>query len=270
MPVSILVYFSTISSRYKASDYIDDYKQMIADYRISNDRIKIANDHSTATDDDHSKTLVHHDSNGSKVRLSSFVNLIDSIQSKYSCCGVDSVKDWIKQWDDFIAPSCCKERETTLNSHWAQKFNIDPSHQFKHCNETNSYNLGCLVALKDAEHSKYAWLSDLIIFMIVITIANTIVSLLLFGLSKTEDTVYEADEHELSIVGVSTKPRPSQPTITSIKHRPSVVQTLSGGADNIIMARAQAVRFNMGDSSVASTGGGSKFSAAARRGSSFI
>lgn len=249
---------------------------MIADYRISGVRRR---EQPSPIDDNNRHPQEYNISEPSssvepKVKLSSFINLIDSMQTKFSCCGLDSAQDWVRQWEGYIAPSCCKERITTTNDRWASIFNVDPKHEFKHCNDNTSYHLGCLVALKEDEQSKYAWLSDLIVFMIVITIANTIVSLLLFGISKTEDSVYDGNEHELSIVGVSSKPRPSQPTITGIRHRPSlaVVRTL-GSNDTIaesIGARAQAVRFNMSSSPGLSSTGPSKFSAAARRGSSFI
>lgn len=206
-----------------------------------------------------------------KTLLSSFINLIDSIQTTFSCCGVHSAKDWIHEWKDYIAPTCCKERITSTNSTWAAMFNVDEDFQFKYCTENSSFHLGCLTALNDDEHGKFAWLGDLIIIMVVITIANTIVSLLLFGLTKTEDNSFEDPQRELSILGASSKPRPSQPTITSIKHRPSVVHTLgNSGLSENISARAQAVRFNISTSPRTSISGPSKFSAAARRGSSFL
>lgn len=203
----------------------------------------------------------------SKQKLSSFINVIDSLQTKFSCCGVDSVQDWTRQWDGYIPASCCKERIVSKSAQWANIFHVQGDHEFKHCTEADSYPLGCLVALKEDEQGKHAWLADLVVFMIVTTIANTIVSLLLFGISKTEDSAYESNDRELAIVGASAKPRLSQPTITSIKHRPSVVHTLGPGIENV-GSRAQAVRFNI--SPRASISGPSKFSAAARRGSSFI
>lgn len=234
---------------------------MIVDYRISSSyrRKELMNFDNQSH---------HHDSTGvsgssSRIVLSSFVNLIDHIQTKFSCCGVDSAQDWIKAWNSYIAPTCCKELLNATNSQWATMFNVEQDHVFKHCSESNSYHLGCLAALKEDEHSKYAWLSDLIVFMIVITITNTIVSLLLFGISKTEDSSYEGDE--LSEINPSL----NQPTITSIKHRPSIVQNLGSSTENIA-ARAQAVRFNISNTPRTSISGPSKFSAAARRGSSFI
>lgn len=198
-----------------------------------------------------------------RILLSSFVNLIDHIQTKFSCCGVDSAQDWIKAWNGYITPTCCKEQLNTTNTQWATMFNVEQDHVFKHCSENNSYHLGCLVALKEDEHSKHAWLGDLIVFMIVITIMNTIVSFLLYGLSKTEDSSYEGNE--LSEIS----PTASQPTITSIRHRPSVVHNLGASTENIA-ARAQAVRFNISNTPRTSISGPVKFSAAARRGSSFI
>lgn len=266
MPVLILVYFSAASSRYKVSEYVDDYKQMIADYRISGSHMKrdiqIGEDHV-------SKTTGVDVTSEPKKTLKSFINVIDSLQSRFSCCGVDSVQDWIKRWDGYIPPTCCRDPLVSTNPIWADMFHVDKDYEFKHCNETQSFHLGCLVSLKEDEISKYAWLGDLIVFMIVITIANTIVSLLLFGLSNTEDTVYEGNKHELSIVGVSSQPRLSQPTITSIKHRPSVVHNL-GVSKESLNARAQAVRFNISRSPRTSITGASKFSPAARRGSSFL
>lgn len=194
---------------------------------------------------------------------------MDSLQTKFSCCGIDSVQDWSKKMNNFIAPTCCKEPATSMNPEWASMFKVDTGHEFKHCKENTSYHLSCMVALKEDEQSKFAWLSDLIVFMIVITLANTVVSLLLFGLIKTEDNVYEGNECELSIVGACAKPGVQVPTITSIKHRSSVVQTVGNSTENIA-ARAHAVRFNLSNSPRTSISGPSKFSAGARRGSSFI
>lgn len=261
MPVTILIYFTTSSARYRASDYVEDYKQMIVDYRISSGHrrkeLMSLNSQSQHQNSTGGTTIAP------RIVLSSFVNLIDHIQTKFICCGVDSAQDWIKAWNSYIAPTCCKDQVNTTNSQWATMFNVEQDHVFKHCTESDSYHLGCLVALKEDEHSKYAWLGDCIVFMIVITIANTIVSLLLFGLSKTEDSSYEGTE--LSEVS----PPPNLPTITSIRHRPSVVHNLGASTENIA-ARAQAVRFNISNTPRTSISGPTKFSAAARRGSSFI
>lgn len=207
----------------------------------------------------------HHVQQESKLKLSSFINLIDSLQSKFSCCGVESSRDWIERWDNYIAPTCCKEQSSVTNVAWAQKFSVDPSHEFIFCNQSSVYHLGCLTALKEDEHSKYAWLSDLTVFLIVMTLMNTIISLLLFGLSKTENIPDDSNENELAIVGVSSKPRPSQPTITGIRPRVSVIHNPEQMA-----AISQAVRFNLSNSPRASISGPSKFSTAARRGSSFL
>lgn len=237
---------------------------MIEEYKISGSHKKVAPDGSINQNTPYSTT----DSNQRpKIILTSFRNLMDSLQTKFSCCGIDSAQDWLKKMNSFIAPSCCKEPTSSVNQQWASMFKVDPEHEFKHCMENSSYHLGCMVALKEDEHSKFAWLSDLIVFMIVITLANTVVSLLLFGLIKTEDTVYEGNDCELSIVGAGDGSQ--VPTITSIKHRSSVVQTLGAGTENIA-ARAHAVRFNLSNSPRTSISGPSKFSAGARRGSSFI
>lgn len=198
-----------------------------------------------------------------KIIFSSFINHIDAIQNKFSCCGIESAKDWAEVWDGYIAPSCCSDNvQHSTNPKWSDIFKVDESYEFRHCNEDTAHQLGCLVSLKEDEHSKYSWLGDLLIVMIIATVANTIFSMLLFGLNKTENDQHDANEHELSIVGVSDKPRSSQPTITSIKPRLSVVQTLG---QETISNRAQAVRFNLSPSPTVS-----KFSSAARRGSSFL
>lgn len=269
LPVSILVYFSTVSYRYKVSDYTEDYKQMVIDYRISGVVRRDSHTGSTASSTSSQTGTSSTSAPPVKSTLSSFINLIDLLQSRFSCCGVDSVRDWTKLWSDYIPASCCANVQTSTNEQWAQSFHTPADHKFKYCNEKDAYQLSCIIALKEDELSKYAWLSDLTVFMIVITIANTILSLLLFGLSKTENEDYQNDINELAFVGVSSKPRPSQPTIMSIKHRPSVVQTLSTSKEDI-SARAQAVRFNIVTTPRASISGPSKFSAAARRGSSFL
>lgn len=232
---------------------------MIADYRISTSQVKTIEKQPSGVSGESVKHL----------KLTSFINLIDTLQTKFLCCGVESVHDWTNQWENFIPPSCCKEHLVKTNIQWSNLFKVDQTHEFQFCNDTASYQLGCLAALKEDEHSKSAWLADLIVFLMVITIANTIVSLLLIGLIKTEDMPYESNEHELAMVGVSTKPRPSQPEITGIRHRPSVVHTLGANKEQIA-AISQAVRFNISNSPRASISGPSKFSAGARRGSAFL
>lgn len=239
---------------------------MIEEYKISGSHRKTNPDGSTNQNTQYSNA---DPSLRPKIILTSFRNLMDSLQTKFSCCGIDSVQDWSRKMNNFIAPTCCKEPISSVNLEWASIFKVNSDHEFKHCRENDSYHLGCMVALKEDEHSKFAWLSDLIVFMIVITLANTVVSLLLFGLIKTEDNVYEGNECELSIVGASAQPGTQLPTITSIKHRPSVVQTIGNSTENIA-ARAHAVRFNLSNSPRTSISGPSKFSAGARRGSSFI
>jgi len=100
------------------------------------------------------------------------------------------------------------------------------------------------------------------------TISNTVVSLLLFGLSKTENMPYDTESRELAMVGVSAKPRPSQPEITGIKPRPSVVTV--GANKEQIASISHAVRFNLSNLPRGSISGPSKFSPAARRGSAFV
>lgn len=287
LPVTILVYFTTQAARYKAPDYVDDYRQMIADYRIRSSTVHAT----TPSSWDETHPAGPSSSSSSlqpqRMMLSSFINLIDPVQSKFACCGVESAKDWIQQWDGFIPPTCCKSpADNKVRAEWAAKFALDASHKFRHCEESQVYTYGCLQALKESESSKYAWLSDLMVFMILLTIANTIVSMLLFGLSKTD--VYSGDDveldRELDMVGASSRsPRPSiaAPTMIGMRHRPSlVVQTVgqsmaaaaAAAADETRSARAQAVRFNISSTPRGSISGGptKPFSAAARRGSSFI
>lgn len=264
MPVSILVYFSSLASRYKVADYATDYKQMIVDYRVSNQRIKSLERQASAISGHHEVVK--------QLKLGSFINLIDIIQKKFTCCGVDSAQDWVDNWQGFIPASCCLEQQTTSsNSDWIKLFKVEEHHEFVYCNETSAHHIGCLVALKEDEISKFGWLSNLIVFMMVMTITNTIVSLLLFGLSKTENMPYDTNENELAMVGMSTKPRPSQPEITGIRHRPSVVVHTLGSNKEQIAALSHAVRFNLSNSSPrGSVSGASKFSAGARRGSAYV
>lgn len=268
LPVSILVYFSTVAYRYKVTDYTEDYGQMIIDFRVSGTHKKDPLHHQDQSDATSPRTIVD-GSTSNKSTLNSFINLIDLLQTKFSCCGIDSLHDWTSTWSDYIPASCCKNTLVATNEKWAQLFHTPSDHEFKYCSDKEAYPLSCIIALKEDELSKYAWLGDLIVFMIVITIGNTIVSLLLFGLTKTEDNSYEGGDNELSIVGVSSKPRLSQPTIMSIKHRPSLVHTL-GASKEVLSNRAQAVRFNITTSPRVSISGPSKFSPAARRGSSFL
>lgn len=299
LPVSILVYFSTDSSRYKISDYIDDYNQMISDYRLPlvNDPIHpldqvqdtdmLATTTSTPvmttqrfgarTELGLTQALPSHKPH----KLNSFINLIDVIQARFSCCGVDATQDWIDGWKNYIPPSCCREENrlkatgTNITRNWINIFKVESDHSFLYCDETHAFDIGCLAALKTDERSKYSWLGSLMVFLILSTIANTILSMLLFGLNKTDEIDYYGGQTELAVVGVSSKPRPSQPTITGITHRPSVVHTLGEPmmikpSRESIANLSQAVRFNLSNSPRVSISGPSKFSAAARRGSSFI
>lgn len=256
------MYFTSLASRYKVSEYADDYRQMITDYRVGNQRVKSIGRQTSGVNGETIKQL----------KLISFINLIDTIQKKFACCGVESAQDWVKTWKGYIPGSCCLHPETTDNSpEWASLFNVEINHEFQYCNETSAYHLGCLVALKEDETSKFAWLSNLIVFTMIMTITNTIVSLLLFGLSKTENMPYDTNENELAMVGVSTKARPSQPEITGIRHRPSIVVHTLGANKEQIAALSHAVRFNLTNSSPrGSVSGPSKFSAAARRGSAHV
>jgi hypothetical protein len=281
LPFVILVYFSSLSSRYKVSDYQDDYKKMIADYRVASKQIKLDKQNGATSNPapvetvdvtagpPHQTVIVN--SSGEQIRPTkfiSFINLIDSIQSKVACCGVESAQDWTV-WKDYIPPSCCSNPATTINSAWSEMFGVDKEYEFEYCTQAKAHHLGCLAALKEDENGKFAWLSNLIVFLMVLTITDTILALLLYGLSKTENMPYDVDENELAMVGVSMKPRPSRPEITGIRHRPSVVQTL-GPSKEQIASISHAVRFNLANSPRGSISGPSKFSAAARRGSALV
>lgn len=252
-----------MSSRYKVADYAEDYRQMILEYRVASHKVVKPSEGSATSEPAGEFTR--------QPKLGSFINLIDTIQSKFLCCGVESGQDWAKAWADYLPPTCCKEPQRMKKESWVRLFAVEQDHEFLHCSESNSYHLGCLAALKEDEQSKFSWLSNLVVFLMLLTIADTIVSLLLFGLSKTESMPQESTESELAMVGVSLKPRPSQPEITAMRHRPSVVQTLGGPNKEQIAAISHAVRFNLSNSSPrGSVGGVSKFSAATRRGSAFV
>lgn len=236
---------------------------MIADYRVASHKVVAVDPSHPVNNSEHVEPMRH-------LKLSSFINLIDTIQTKFQCCGVDSAQDWINTWEGYIPTSCCEHFETTHNARWVNLFKVGENHQFDHCNETSSYHLGCLTALKEDEQGKFSWLSNLMVFIMILTITNTIASLLLFGLSKTENMPRDIHENELAMVGVSTKPRPSQPEITAMRHRSSVVHTLGPDREQIA-ALSHAVRFNLSNSSPrGSISGPSKFSAGARRGSAFV
>ena len=138
--------------------------------------------------------------------------------------------------------------------------------------------------MKEHLNGKYSWISDLIVIMIVIIVGETIDSFLLFGLTKS-DKVYENTTGDLSMIGAmaTMQHRASQPTIIGMKSRPSVVFSLANTAsssEQLFSARLQAIRANLNNNegqigpiyagSRPSISGPSKFSAAARRGSSFI
>lgn len=244
------------------SEYAADYKQMIAEYRVANHgAVKSIERHLSINSSETGEST-------KQLRLASFINLIDTIQARFSCCGIESTQDWIKAWDGFIPPSCCTNAKGEQNPRWVALFNVEEKHEFAHCSETDAYHLGCFAALKEDEQSKFFLLTNLIVFLMLLTITNTIVSLLLFGLSKTENIPFDNNDHELTMV--SMKPRPSQPEITAMRHRPSVVHTLGPNREQI-SAISHAVRFNLSNNSPrASVSGPSKFSAGARRGSAFV
>lgn len=295
LPILILVYFTTRSFRYKVDKYDDDIHQMVTDYRLPlvNDPIhpgerkqqsqEIHKDlASTTTPESQPQTQTDLGANNHAFvlhkphKLNSFINLIDVIQSKFSCCGVNSTQDWTEVFSNYIPPSCCVKKNhisTVARENWTDIFKVESDHQFLFCEETHTYGTGCLMALKADERNKYEWLGNLMIFLILSTIANTIFSMLLFGLHKTEE-IDTSNLHELAVVKVSTIPRPSQPTITGISPRKSIVHTTWKESDSsrkpskeTIANLSQAVRFNISNSPRASIAGPSKFSPAARRGS---
>ena len=261
------------------SEFAEDFRQLIADYRLNTQQVRAAERQlgTNGSSSPASSLPINGDPSASHLepiqvrpKFPSFINIIDPLQSGLICCGVDGAEDWMKHWDKYIPPSCClaTSQEAAPNERWATLFKIEPSQEIHFCPEAKVYQLGCLAALKDDEKSKFAWLADLIVFLMVMTITNTVVSLLLFGLSKTEDMPYNGDENELAMVGVSAKPRPSQPEITGIRHRPSVIAM--GASKEQISSISQAVRFNLSNSPRGSISGPSKFSAAARRGSALV
>lgn len=284
LPILILVYFTTGGFRYKVSDYHDDIHQMVTDYRLPLVNDPIHRDPvSTTSAESQTQTNINANDNAflpqKPHKLNSFINLIDVLQKGFSCCGVNSTQDWTDAFHGYIPPSCCAEKNhfsSTAREKWTDIFKVESNHKFLYCEEAHTFGVGCLAALKSDEKNKYGWLGNVMIFLILCTIANTILSMLLFGLNKTEE-IDSANLHELSVVKVSTIPRPSQPTITAISPRKSIVQSTWRNSDpslkpskETIANLSQAVRFNISNSPRASIAGPSKFSAAARRGSSCI
>lgn len=183
---------------------------------------------------------------------------LDAIQSELDCCGSVSKKDWTERFKGYIPGSCCDNPSEGTNDDWAREFKYDG--KFKFCDESSAHEQGCQVKIREHEDERITQLSETIIFMIVISLANTISSLILFGLNKTEEDEHECPSMELTEIGTQD---PVQGR--SIKPRPSMAST-----HEAVAARAQIVRFNLSNSPRQSISGPSKFSAAARRGSSFI
>lgn len=94
---------------------------MIADYRISRSQSM-----KHEIDVHHNNLTTDSPAHKPKVTLNTFINVIDSIQTKLSCCGIDSFEDWTKQWAHFIAPSCCQNPELKNNIQWSNLFNLKP------------------------------------------------------------------------------------------------------------------------------------------------
>lgn len=257
VPALIVVYFTTVGSRYNPEHYIDE--MMLVNYDIKPGGHKIVNPDKLPQE--------KHQLNeaGKKVKKNLWTH-IDSLQ-KGRCCGVEKSKDWEDFCYGFIPKSCCdkpinlNDNYTSEGALWSLEANL--SHEdVDYCKQEDSEREGCLDVIRDDERDKIYRLGILLLLMGIISIADTIVSLLSFALTNT-DVSEDIEEKEMDVIETSSTA--DGVVVTSVKPRPSI----SAGVDNVSV-RAQAVRFNLASSPRQSISGPSKFSAAARRGSSFI
>lgn len=258
-----MVYFTFNGYRYNPELYIDD--GIIYNYEIVPGKKIIVNENNRIIKSDIRLNSNFRPSNETIERIKhSLWKHVDDLQLD-RCCGYNQLSDWPSICNGFIPKSCCKNpfEAKAANVAWSAIFDLNEETVVQYCVEGHSEPEGCLDAMKDDEEDKKYRLGVLLLLMGIISTANTIVSLLSFALSNIEKNPPEED-CELSIMGGSTVG--GQPAIvTSMKPRPSIV---SGTGD--VAVRAQAVRFKLSNSPRQSISGPSKFSAAARRGSSFI
>lgn len=302
VPVVILAFLSAHNYRYEPRKYHKDYHYMIRDYRISSvlyhsEWLKlhvagtVGRRHKSTGDifslllkqsNENTNDNNNNDQEDEEERLHTFTNNIDIIQSRYSCCGVESHVDWTQVWSGYIAPTCCSNPSKAQNEEWSRKFHIPKKFEFEYCKPEVVYG-NCVEALEKSENSKYSYLVCFSVILIVLLVTDAICSFLLFGTSKTANRERENfEEFQLSL-----KPRPSIPAITSIKPRPSLGNALFGNQTVSVLdkgivvndvdkskrpSQPQSVRFNFVDDMQyhrPSISGPPKFSEGARRQSNF-
>lgn len=247
VPTLIAAYILTSAARYDTALYLD--QSFIDNYRLHG--------HFPSSYKEPEKPHIDAKKN--------INNLTDLIQERFVCCGKTSSTNWEVKFNHFIPKSCCDpasrlEKKITDKPEWGMIWKLDEDVSIEYCSSESAHDrTGCFQTIKDLEDKKSDRLGILNGVLGVLCIANAVLSLLVYGLMHIEKL--EAREHEemneLSIIGSGALDP------TSLKPRPSI-------SSEKIAVRALAVRFNLSNSPRQSISGPPRFSAAARRQSSFI
>lgn len=200
----------------------------------------------------------------------------DQLQESFKCCGFHRPQEWIESYDGFIPASCC-ERESIRQTvkagdkpEWQRLWpSLSKDFEIKYCESAYIQELvGCREAFHEFEEDKQDRLALLTAILGVLCLADCFISLLSYALIQAEHEC-KFDETEMTVIS-DTDSNDQPAGIIAMKPRSSIASN-SGGANEIIAARAMAVRFNLSNSPRNSISGPpSKFSLAARRQSSYI
>lgn len=106
-----------------------------------------------------------------------FTKLIDNVQKRFACCGVNSPNDWLEYYSHKIPKSCCLEPvESSLP-------------KFKYCAESD-FRFGCYRALMDSLYSSLPALRAILyVIMVFGLICTTAAFFMIRTLRRSLDVV---------------------------------------------------------------------------------